>query len=370
MTPALARIGHGALKTVHGRPRLRRNVLDRWLSASLGIPALPTDALIPLRDASDVLLICSGYLSRVHLQTYVQELAFAHELAAAGRPFAIAEDGRQLFGKNVAWFLPGPFVQPRLWDYSRQARDFALQLEDQGNRLFCSAAETSFWENKGYMHRRLAEVGAPTPRSRILTSETRHELELDRVPVLVKEEHSASSEGIHYFDSPDMARAFVDSYPFRPQENLIVQDVVRGATRDLRLTVVGNRVVETASYWRIKSAEALASPTWTPTATRYNSRVHHGDVPATAQAAIDALARLDVRTAGMDLMWPDDDVTGTPLILELSPYYQPNPPKPARYANRTYKAFKERPYLRDGYLMGQYRIFRKIAFYLFEQGLF
>lgn len=350
----------------------KTQILDRYRRMTIrrDIPPLPTETLVPLDKARDVLLLCSALLERFHFQTYVEELAFAHELAARGRPFAATDDPSTLFEKNVMWFLPGKFVRPRLWDYSRQAYEFAAGLERQGNRALCSAAETRFWENKAHMHRRFEEVGIPTPRTAIVNAENREKVDFDAEPVIVKQEHSAGSAGIHYFATRDEARRFVMSYPFRPTESLIVQEIVLGATRDLRLTMAGSRSIAGASYWRAKSPEALADPTWTPTATKYGSTVIHDGVPESAVAlTADYMRLLGVRTAGVDLIWVDDDLARDPLILELSPYYQPNPPKPPRHADWSYKLYKRRRYAKEGYLAGQFQVFRKIAAELMDQGL-
>jgi glutathione synthase/RimK-type ligase-like ATP-grasp enzyme len=328
------------------------------------------ETVVPLDEARDVLLLCSAATERFHFQTYVEELAFALEFAARGRSFAVTDDPSTLFDKNVTWFLPGKFVRPRLWDYSRQAYEFAAGLERQGNRAFCSAEETLFWENKAHMHRRFAEIGVPTPHTVIVNAENCKEVNFDVEPVVVKQEHSAGSAGIRYFSTGHEARRFVMSYPFRPTESLIVQEVVTGATRDLRLTMAGAHSISGASYWREKSAAAVASPTWTPTATKYGSTVNHGDIPESAVSLTAGYIRqLGLRTAGLDLIWVEDDLTRDPLILELSPYYQPNPPKPARHADWSYQQYKERRYVKEGYLTGQFQVFRTIAAELMEQGL-
>jgi glutathione synthase/RimK-type ligase-like ATP-grasp enzyme len=351
----------------------KKHVVDRFrdFRVTKELPPMPVDSAVPVERAEDVLLLCSGYLERRHLQTHVQELAFAHELASRGRAFALTDDPSTVFDRRVAWFLPGAFVRPRLWDYSRQAVEFAAGLELQGNSVFCSSAEVAYWENKAHMHAQLAASGISTPRTLVATSENRDDLELAFDSVIVKEEHSAGSAGIHWFPTAEEANRFVRGYPLRPGEALIVQEAVRGATRDMRLTMVGGEMVDLASYWRIKSPEALARSEWTPTATKYNSQVVHGDIPEHAvRFAANCLSAIGVRNAGCDLIWLDDDFDSEPLLLELSPYFQPNPPKPARYDNWTYKQFKQNSHVSEGYLTGQYRAFREIARLLMEQELF
>ncbi len=331
--------------------------------------------MVPLDQADVVILSSSRYqLPNIVPQAYISELAFAHELAACNCAFTVTDSVHDVFDKAIVWFIPNDgrdFVYPRLWDYSEQVRAFAEGMERQGNRPFCSAHETQFWENKSHMHRCLEAVGAPTPTTIALTSENWQTVDFDLAPVLIKEEHSSASQGIHHFVTSAEAREFVRNYQFRPGETLMMQAIVGGSTKDLRLTMVGDRMIEEATYWRIKSSEALASSHWTTTATSYGSIVEHAGIPELiVPRAADLLAKLRIRTAGIDLIWESDDVEREPLYLELSPYYQPNPPKPARYANWSYKQYKQkRRNIKQGYLLQQYWVFRKIAAEVLSQDL-
>jgi glutathione synthase/RimK-type ligase-like ATP-grasp enzyme len=293
-------------------------------------------------------------------------------MSARGRTFAVSDDPSALFDKSIMWFLPARLISPRLWDHSRQVYEFAAALERQGNRLFCSSEEVLYWENKAYMQGKFAEIGVATPETRVLTSRTWEAAGFDIEPVLIKEEHSAGSFGVHYFARSKDARRFVEHYSFKPTESLLMQEVVRGATRDLRLTMVGGQIIRSASFWRIKAVDTSSHhPGWTTTATTYGALVKHADIPeSVVTLAENYLHRLGVRTAGIDLMWVDDDVAGEPLILELSPYYQPNPPKPKRYAELSYKQFKRKPYAKDGYFSQQYLVFSEIAEAILDQELF
>jgi hypothetical protein len=332
---------------------------------------MPTEVLVPLEATRDVLLLCSRMVRHFDPKINLQELAFANELADRDREFAITHDPRIVFDKSVIWVLPNHLVWPRLWDYSRQVQEFATGLERQGNRLFCSSDELAYWENKATMHMRFVEVGVPTPETRILTVESRDAVKFDIEPVLLKEEHSAGSAGIHYFPTASGAWEFVKARQFRPSESLIMQQIVPGATKDLRLTMVGDQMIRSATFWRKKSPRAVSSGRWTTTASKYGSSIEHENIPEHVVPVVaDYLRRLGMRTAGIDLMWVDDDVSRSPLVLEVSPYFQPNPPKPDRYAHWTYKQFKERPYAMDGYLRQQYGVFREMAAQVLDQQLY
>jgi hypothetical protein len=150
-----------------------------------------------------------------------------------------------------------------------------------------------------------------------------------------------------------------------------MQAAVSGATQDLRVTVVGDAIIPSASYWRKKSAEAVSSRVWTSTATTYGSLVDHADVPHSVGTFVaECLQKLDLRMAAFDLMWEDDNVKRKPLVLEVSPYFQPNPPKPARYRHWTYQKYKQTPYAEEGYFSGQFGVFRSIARQILDQRLF
>jgi ATP-grasp domain-containing protein len=341
----------------------------RWVDRTFS--PMPFEAVVPLEQARDVLLLCSRMISRFDSQLGVQELAHAHELANRGREFAITHDPRIVFGKSVIWFLPNHLVWPRLWDYSRQVQEFVSGMEGQGNRMLCSSDELAYWENKATMHQRFRELSVPTPETRILTGETRDSVEFDFEPVLLKEEHSAGSEGIHYFATAREAREFVKTRQFWPRESLIMQEVVPGATKDLRLTMIGDQMIRSATFWRKKSPDALSKSRWTTTASKYGSAIEHENIPEEVVPVVAGyLRRLGLRKAGIDLMWVDDDVSRSPLVLEVSPYFQPNPPKPERYAHLSYSQYKKRPYAKDGYLQQQYGVFREMAASLLDQQLY
>jgi hypothetical protein len=362
--------GQPALRTLR---ELRQRAGDarckRWIGNN--VPSLPGDAIVPLDRTKDVLLLSSRVARDFDPKVTVQELAFANELAARNREFAVTDAPHIVFDKSVIWFLPNHLVSPRLWDHSRQVEEFAAGMESQGNRLFCSSDELAYWENKATMHKRFSDVGVPTPETRILTTESRDSVEFDIEPALLKEEHSAGSAGVHYFATANEAREFVKRHQFRPSESLIMQEVVSGATKDLRLTMVGDRMIRSATFWRRKSPEALSSGRWTTTASKHGSSIEHENIPEQVVPIIAGyLRRLGMRTAGIDLMWVDDDVSRAPLVLEVSPYFQPNPPKPDLYAQWTYKQYKERPYGKEGYLLQQYGVFREMAAQVLDQQLY
>jgi glutathione synthase/RimK-type ligase-like ATP-grasp enzyme len=325
---------------------------------------------VPVKDAEVVIFSIHEKGRGFDPQFYVQELAMARALANRNIRFAVTDKAETIFNKKVFWTVRLDLMNPILWNYSSQLNDFAKGLESQGNQLFCSSEELLFWENKGHMHRKFDEAEVPTPKTIVLTNSNVSVPELPGAPLLVKEEHSSGSQGIHFFDSADKALKFIQNHDWKPDEKLIVQSIIQGATKDLRVTIVGDKIIPSATYWRIKSKSRPDGPVWTTTATTYNSTVLHDQIPPGTQEFVSGVLRkLGMRTAGADLMWENDDISKTPLVLEVSPIYQPNPPKPARYENYGYKQFKKKKFGKETYFVKQFDVFLDIANAILDQDL-
>lgn len=339
----------------------------RRIERELGLS--PPAATVTLGAADYVVLQLSRLRPVFCLQSHLAEQAMAIELAAAGKRVAVSAEPGEVFGKRVFWSLPYKIFVPRLWDQSRQCVAFADGLEAQGNSLFTSSAEARFWENKRFMHERFSETGVRTPATTLLTTENCTQAELPE-PLLLKEEHSAGSAGIYFFPTARAARDFAIKRTWMPGETLIAQQLVAGATRDLRLTLVGKTVIRSATYWRIKPKCGVGSA-WISTATSNNSTVQHAPVPQELVTTVAGyLSALGLRTAGVDIMFEGDDVSRGPLILEVSPIYQPNPPKPIRYNHYSYNRYKHTFWGRQSYYSEQHKAFREIFNVALQQNLF
>ena len=128
-------------------------------------------------------------------------------------------------------------------------------------------------------------------------------------------------------------------------------------------------IVEPLDHTLIYEAGTLRAQTHAALVRQARLGHEEGGDGRVGDAGGDVLRELGVRTAGFDFMWRDDDVDGQPLILEFSPLYQPNPPKPRRYDDWSYKRYKSDPYVADGYFAQQHLAFREIAGQVLDQGM-
>jgi hypothetical protein len=207
-------------------------------------------------------------------------------------------------------------------------------LENQNNKLFCNAAELEFWENKAYMHKKFAELDVSQPNTTICTPSELYSFTNLSYPFIVKEVHSQGGNGIHKIDNDDTKQKVAKLLEENSHKEIIVQRIVK-MTRDLRVTIIGEEIV--VAYWRINQEKE-----WRPTSTSKGSSVDFGNFPEKWRAYfIEVTKKLNLRSAAYDVCWENDDTETMPVILEVSPYFQPNAPLPTHLSHVPYRKYKK-----------------------------
>lgn len=295
------------------------------------------------RDADVVVWIHHRYpdswLSYLtHGDSFLKDVALLRAVLDAGH------DVRFRFGTKVDAESDATIVYSidaynpdRLTDYSASLVAALRSLEAKGNRLFPSADEAEYWENKVFMHRRFGELGINCPPTVAIDRDS----SLDTVladasfgfPMLVKEPHSNNSKGLHKVDDRAALDAVRAELATRGLHELLLQGLIE-MRRDLRVTMVGGEVVH--HYWRINQSDE-----WMPTTTRKGSSVDFVTFPEQWRTTIEkAMASLELRNGAFDICWAGDDLDTEPIFLEVSPSYSPNPTPPPAFADRPYSDFK------------------------------
>lgn len=275
----------------------------------------------------------------------VHDLANVAAVARRGIKFRIVTGkyiGR-VHNSRILYYPSQKFMNPfSLLDYPTFLLGTAHALERQNNVLLPSSDELAYWENKGFMHERFAQLGIDQPKTQILRTEDLPAFAGLSHPFLVKELHSSSSIGLHKIESGDAQVRLARRLLERGQYEIVAQSIV-AMTRDLRVTVVGDEIV--LAYWRINP-----SGDWRPTSTSGGSRVLFGDFPDQwRDYFLETTRRLGLTAAAYDVAWEGDDVATRPLILEVSPFFQPNPPLPAELGQLPYRDYKKRIFGRQPY---------------------
>ncbi len=276
---------------------------------------------------------------------FVYSFGIINALSRSGARFNIRFTTKIGKFQNVkVYFAYSRGVDPfYFYNYTQTLHFICTQLESQGCEVHPKSNEVLFWENKGYMTQKFFDLNISTPKTFLITSEQEFE-KVDLVyPFLIKEEHSFSSYGLHKITKREDAITFFKrTNYFDKSKYLLVQELL-DMRRDLRVILVGDKVVH--HYWRINKSEE-----WKPTATSYGNTVDFGNFPEQWRAfIIDQFKRLNLSTGAFDIAWRNDDLSTPPLILEVSPNYQPNPAVDFEKMGLGYAQYKKRLLFRNAY---------------------
>lgn len=203
-------------------------------------------------------------------------------------------------------------------DYSKNMRYIIEELEKQGNKVFPNSHEVAYWENKSFMTKEFLRLNISIPTTQLFSSLDEIKQQNLTFPFLIKEEHSASSKGVHKISNIEDLRSVVNEHYFENNDYVIVQELLN-MRKDLRVILVGDQVVH--HYWRINNTKE-----WKPTSTGRGSSVDFEFFPEKWRSfLISEFKKMNLATGAFDVAWQDDDLSTKPLILEVSPNYQLNP---------------------------------------------
>ena len=247
----------------------------------------------------------------------LMDFAHINSLSKKGIKFKLYH--RKNIGKfhNKIIFLAYDFEQNifGLNDYTKQLYLIIAELEKQSNIVFPTSNEFLFWENKQYMHEEFKRLNISQPQTKIVTNFNNVDIDSFTFPFLIKEVHSCQSNGIFKIEKP---ADYLYLQPKLAGNVFLIQELLN-MRRDLRVTIVGSEIVH--FYWRINNHEE-----WKPTSTGHGSSVDFVNFPEEwKEFIINEFLKLNLATGGLDIAWQNDDLTSTPIILEVSPTYQLNP---------------------------------------------
>jgi len=217
------------------------------------------------------------------------------------------------------------------------------QLEDQNCLVHPGSKEVLYWENKGFMTQKFFEHDISTPKTFLITNSNQSDTIDLSYPFLIKEEHSAGSDGLHKISCKEDLNDFLRESTYFSRNKFLIAQELLNMRRDLRIILVGDKVVH--HYWRINRSDQ-----WRPTASSYGNDIEFGSFPEQwREFIIEQFKRLNITTGAFDIAWRDDDLSTTPLILEVSPNYQPNPAVDLSKIKYPYREYKNRLQFSNSY---------------------
>ena len=242
-------------------------------------------------------------------------------------------------------------------NYTHTLHFICQQLEDQKCVVHPGSHEVLYWENKGFMTQKFFEHKTSTPKTFLITNPVDFNTIDLSYPFLIKEEHSSSSDGLHKITrKEDLDKFFSSSDYFSRNKFLIAQELLN-MRRDLRVILVGDKIVH--HYWRVNRSDK-----WRPTASSFGNDVDFGSFPEQwREFIIDQFKQFKITTGAFDIAWQDDDMSTPPLILEVSPNYQPNPTIDLSNTKLSYAQYKNKLLLKNSY----YNKFIDIVFSIMDE---
>lgn len=306
-----------------------------------------------INDASADIIIWSPRfftLKNLHGDYLQKELCTYYHFKMVGAHATIyTRDNIGIFsGKMIIYFASTLYEKHGFPNYTSVLSYLSSSLQAQGNIVFPNLWEVGFWENKASMHKIFENLKIRTPES-IIVGTRNNDLSIlaeQSYPLLIKEEHSCSSNGLHKVNSYKEAVALFNSKEIlNANQQLVVQKLIN-IRRDLRVILVGEEIVW--HYWRIN-----LQADWMPTSTGNGSRVDFENFPENwREWIVSSFKKLNILTGAFDIAWDNDDLSNEPYILEVSPFYQPNP-MPALEKNlKEYGLWKKGFGFEDSYQAG------------------
>ena len=253
--------------------------------------------------------------------SFLWDFAAIHALVKNGVSFKIYHGNKigNFSNKKILHTINRGINEFGFSDYTNVYSHIVPQLERQGNTVFPNTHEVSFWENKGFMHKKFKEASVSEPETKLLSfDEIKNDANF-KYPFLIKAEHACSANGVFKISNQEELHALINSKSFQLENNIVIKQELINMRKDLRVILVGDEIVH--HYWRINLAKE-----WKPTSTSFGSQVDFDNFPEKwRQHMIETFKRLKITTGAFDVTWHDDNLETEPLYLEVSPGYQPNP---------------------------------------------
>lgn len=313
------------------------------------------------KKSDNIIWLCPVYPSRLleYLlrATFINDLALIDTFIRNRVPFRVVwgrKIGRHL-NKKIFYTVSYHFNLYHLVNYSRDIVFILKALEEQGNQLFPNWQEIEYWENKAFMQEKFVELDISHPRTRIVKPGEISTLDTASLeyPLLWKDVHSSGSKGLYKIADEQALKDKIKEKTAAGLTTFLLQQLI-DMRRDLRVTLVNDKIVH--HYWRISHAEE-----WKPTATSFGSSVDFETFPEQWRTyIIDSFKKMKLTTGAYDITWDKDDLNTMPLMLEISPSYDLNPPQPEKYSKMSYGAYKKKLFIRDAYYKKRVDIFFEI----------
>lgn len=200
---------------------------------------------------------------------------------------------------KIEWIVPADLPATLL---VARGRD---RLRSTGTYPVADPALIEVWNDKGKFADLLNELGLPTPRTRLISSETDPVLETLTYPVMVKPPRGEGGNGVRKFDNRTDLDALLPRIANRFGWPLLVQDYVPGIDIDLSALADHGRIVAWTIQKRHPSHPDLLEFVDHP-------RVLQIGAELIGKCGYHGIVHFDMRL---------DERTGQPMVIEANPRF-------------------------------------------------
>lgn len=289
------------------------------------------------KNSENVIWIMGFGIRYIFTTSILWDLASISALIKSGKTFSLClnKSIRGINGKDVYYTLHSKYNVFGFDNYVSVFDYLLKEINENNNRLFPSLTQTRFWENKAFMHRKFDELGIPTPKTLIVSKKYFDTNDIDLpFPFIIKLIHSYESKGIFKISNSVDLKSFLERTT-NVNEEFLIQEILN-MRKDVRVIFVNNKIEH--FYWRINNSNE-----WRPTATSKGNSVDFYTFPEVHRRTIEEYSiKLGLSIGAFDIAWQDDDLTTTPIVLEVSPVFSPNPKTNNNYYLENYGEFKKK----------------------------
>lgn len=224
---------------------------------------------------------------------------------------------------------------------SIELANLGKMFEDKGAFITPTSSDLSFYENKKYICDKARAININIPFSIFI----KDIIELNEVrssikfPLLLKHPYACSSFGMQLCEDEGLLDSMINKF-LKSHGAVILQEYIK-ISKDLRINYVSDQAI--CNYWRVKSEDSISTATWT------NSNPDFFSVPTKGiEFAIEIGRKFNMPFGGIDMVWRNDNLDDEPLLLEISPIFEPNPipPYPLNWKNFKYGIWSQIPFMR------------------------
>jgi len=296
-------------------------------------PNFPTNYSFTLEPVSVALVLNAEKVYVNSMWTRAYEKAF-EEL---GLKAQYVHSAKELVGAPVIfWRINADFENRKHKHTPHLGRSLYNFLSDFGtpNKIWPPLSSVKYYQDKIEQLEAFVKHGIPTPASIVIAREDigkLHQVPHELFPMLLKHPYSSSSAGLEKCDGLEHVQTCAIGWFNRNPgwEQFILQEFL-DIDADMRVTYIGEEIIH--GYWRKKKSRSDFSSGTSSGSTLDFNIPRHALLPVVRKL----IKMVPIGAADISII----DLN-QPMVFEVSPIFEMNPPPPSELADQPYADYKK-----------------------------